>query len=469
MCSLTDSALDPALVEKKLTISDDKTCKKCRECISSVNLRAKDTYCRDCFLLNVHHKVRSTLGKHKATRPGDKVLVAASGGTNSSSLLHILQQGIKSDHKRLLFEPLVVYIDEGALWSSNLEERRKNIANVRRILSVYEFEFHLVLLEDFNSGVKVYKCEDDVKFSEKLAIDLFENFSNLKESSSKQELLQHMIRSVLIDTAQHLNCEKIFTGENGTVLAVELLAGVAGGSGASLPNRIGFKDFRECSPINGEDSNKKISILRPMRDVYSKEVALYCAFYQLETSIQETFGTYEDSFYSIKKLTEDFLVGLQDNFPATIPTIFKTGDKLSMSEVSEEQCCLCKGPMDISTLEHNALQATLFSSVVSEKGKLGLGEKVTIKECLENDFDHVSQVENCNQNDNCCGEGDGSCQSNKAPVLSSLELSENLCYACRRTFGKITSIANIPVKLQEKVLVKSRRKQMREEISDFLL
>ena len=46
MCSLTDSALDPALVEKKLAITDDKTCKKCRECISSVNLRAKDTYCR---------------------------------------------------------------------------------------------------------------------------------------------------------------------------------------------------------------------------------------------------------------------------------------------------------------------------------------------------------------------------------------------------------------------------------------
>ena len=46
MCSLTESALDPALLETKLTLSEDITCKKCRTAVSSVNLRARDTYCR---------------------------------------------------------------------------------------------------------------------------------------------------------------------------------------------------------------------------------------------------------------------------------------------------------------------------------------------------------------------------------------------------------------------------------------
>ena len=53
----------------------------------------------------MHHKVRATLGKHKATRPGDRVLVAATGGQSSTSLLHILQQGCNTDTKRLLLPP----------------------------------------------------------------------------------------------------------------------------------------------------------------------------------------------------------------------------------------------------------------------------------------------------------------------------------------------------------------------------
>ena len=38
----------------------------------------------------------------------------------------------------------------------------------------------------------------------------------------------------------------------------------------------------------------------------------------------------KDNLYSIRKLTEDFLVGLQADFPATLSTVFKTGDKLQV-------------------------------------------------------------------------------------------------------------------------------------------
>ena len=58
MCSLTESALDPEMRRKEVgLVGREVRCKKCgvEEC--SVNLRVRDTYCRECFLTAVHHKV----------------------------------------------------------------------------------------------------------------------------------------------------------------------------------------------------------------------------------------------------------------------------------------------------------------------------------------------------------------------------------------------------------------------------
>jgi len=483
MCSLTESALDPALLETKLTLAEDITCKKCRTAMSCVNLRARDTYCKPCFLLAVHHKVRATLGKHKATRPGDKVVVAASGGVNSTALLHLLQQGIESDHKKLLFVPVVVFVEEGAVWGREVEDRRTTVKNVKKVLSKFGFSVHVTLLEDYNrESINIYSDKDDINFSESIATELQLNFDNMKEASSKEELLQQIRRSVLIRAAKGLGCQKVFTGENGTVLAIDLLAGVSSGAGVSLPYRVGFRDTRDCvrekegtpDMVNGHKDSKTtsgVTILRPMRDVSSKEVALYCSFHNLDTWVGPTFGTGEDNLYSIKKLTEDFLVGLQDSFPATIPTIFKTGDKLSMASIDgQELCCLCSGPVDTAVMEHNALQATMFSSLVSAKGKQHLDKS------FENGFEEVcinleggSSSNDCSEKSECCGEGDGSCKSSKPLVLSAKDLSKSLCYSCRRTFGKLKSTSGIPRYLQEEVGVKTRREQMKNEISDFLL
>ena len=336
---------------------------------------------------------------------------------------------------------------------------------------------YVVLLEDFNADeVRIFSEKDHIVFHEDKTNELVRNFSNLKEPSSKEELVQHMRRSVLVKSAESLNCAKVFTGENGTVLAIELLAGVAGGGGGTLPYRVGFRDTRHTQGDDGTEDitgiKNGVTILRPMRDVSSKEVALYTTFHQLETNVSETFGTGEDSLYSIKKLTEDFLVGLQDGFPATIPTIFKTGDKLSMpgdGDVDGRLCCLCSGPLDTTTDQHNALQATMFSSLVSAKGKRGLGDTIYKGVFDEANLGEVNGVGCQDKADECCGQGDGSCKSSKVPVLSLKELLQSLCYSCRRTFEKIKKVEDLPVKLQKKVGVISRREKMKEEINDFLL
>ncbi len=47
------------------------TCKKCRIADAVLTLRTKDRYCRDCFVVAVTHKFRSTLGKNRVMRHGN--------------------------------------------------------------------------------------------------------------------------------------------------------------------------------------------------------------------------------------------------------------------------------------------------------------------------------------------------------------------------------------------------------------
>ena len=487
MCSLTESALDPAMVAEKVElVGQDLTCKKCRLQKSVVNLRVRDTYCRDCFLTAVHHRVRATLGKHKATRPGDRVLVAATGGHNSSALLHVLQQGVQTDTKRLLFLPSVLYVDEGAVYGQEEAVRRARVEEVVAALRQYGFPVHMAQLESYNSeSVAPVLGGEELVFSPELSSSLAASFASVREGSARQELLLQLRRSVLVRAARELGAAKVFTGENGTALAVELLAGVAGGAGASLPHRVGWRDSRE----------EGVEVLRPLRDVSAKESALYCALHRLDTVAPcQSWGVGQDALYSIRKLTEEFLVGLQQDFPATIPTIFKTGDKLCAGEGEGEGCVLCGGSLDTDTALHCSLQATQFSSLVSGRGREeGLGERVAtlleeeggrvatlLEEEARNCTTSTSTTSSCAtscaepssgvESSGCCGAGDGSCKSGQAPASASLqEVVRQLCYSCRRTLAKVRQVQELPAGLLRRVDIRLRREEMRSEISEFLL
>jgi cytoplasmic tRNA 2-thiolation protein 2 len=100
-------------------------------------------------------------------------------------------------------------------------------------------------------------------------------------------------------------------------LAITLLSGIATGRGMQLPADIGFRD------ATGSD----IDIIRPMREFSREDVENYNSFHDFGFGFSRPSFS-PDPFSSIERLTESFVVGLQKDFPATIPTIFRTGDKL---------------------------------------------------------------------------------------------------------------------------------------------
>ncbi|EFB15522.1 hypothetical protein PANDA_001215, partial [Ailuropoda melanoleuca] len=68
--------------------------------------------CRDCFRAFYIHKFRAVLGKNRLIFPGEKVLLAWSGGPSSSSMVWQVLEGLGRDSaKRLRFVPGVVYVD----------------------------------------------------------------------------------------------------------------------------------------------------------------------------------------------------------------------------------------------------------------------------------------------------------------------------------------------------------------------
>jgi len=148
MCSLTESELEPALVKTRLDPNQVEICKKCRINKPVVNLRVNDVYCKDCFLSAVHHKFRATLGKNKATRPGDQICVGYSGGGASAALLHLLKTGIESDEKRLMFVPSVLHVDEGVILNLDQHARIENIRARCLEAGSHGFPVFVSLLED---------------------------------------------------------------------------------------------------------------------------------------------------------------------------------------------------------------------------------------------------------------------------------------------------------------------------------
>ena len=166
---------------------------------------------------------------------------------------------------------------------------------------------------------------------------------------------------------------------------------------------------------------------------------------------------------TIRNVTQEFLLGLQDNFPSTIPTVNRTGDKLSQGVVTNNNgdpesdlCCLCSTRLDTDTASgHNALQATQYSSFVSAGGHLQQDKP---------------QVTSCDSSNNeCCGEGDGSCKTRSPETVSMEDVMSSLCYSCRRIFHGLHTPDSVPGSLVDTVRTQIRRNKMKNEISDFLL
>ncbi|KAG8563073.1 hypothetical protein GDO81_015920 [Engystomops pustulosus] len=148
MCEVGDgNYVDMGREEKSARLG--QTCMKCKEGSAVLIIRVGDAFCKSCFKDYFIHKFRAMLGKNRIVYPGEKVLLAYSGGPSSSAMIQQVQEGLSRDApKKLRFIPGILFIDEGAVCGQSWEQRKQNVSEIKQVLQKTNSPFHVVPLEE---------------------------------------------------------------------------------------------------------------------------------------------------------------------------------------------------------------------------------------------------------------------------------------------------------------------------------
>ncbi|CAK6978449.1 cytoplasmic tRNA 2-thiolation protein 2 isoform X1 [Scomber scombrus] len=508
MCQVDEGYHDQ--LERQEVPSVSKKCVKCKEATAAVVIRAGDTYCRDCFKEYFVHKFRAMLGKNRIIFPGEKVLLAVSGGPSSCSMLNQVQEGLSQNaHKKLRFIPGIVYIDEGGAVGQSVEERRRTVSELLNVFKATGFPFHIVPLEqvlDLPSSVVVTAPSPSERpaSSYKAAVDHFiqtdisrcltaqtqdetsppdiqesqtqllqQLIGSAKTLTAREDLLNTLRQHLLVHTARTEGYCKLMLGDNCTRLAVKLLTSISLGRGAQLAQDTGFSDCRYGDIIT----------VRPMRDYSSKEIAYYNRLFKVPSVFIAGLDTKTTDKASIQRLTESFVTKLQADFPSTVSTIYRTSEKLQTACKSTTtadpcaRCLLCMCALDTTVENASAFQATLISEQLSQTKCLGINSTALPKQSpVGGQSEWTAPTGQCCSSGGGggggegCGrtvEGGGCCSSSK--LAETTDVRSLLCYSCQLTIKDMSSVDCLPQYILLEAQKRQRRSQMREEISEFLL
>ncbi|XP_063801591.1 cytoplasmic tRNA 2-thiolation protein 2 isoform X2 [Pseudophryne corroboree] len=483
-----------------------QTCIKCEEGSAALIIRVGDAFCKSCFKEYFVHKFRAMLGKNRVVYPGEKVLLAYSGGPSSSAMIKQVQEGLSRDApKKLRFNPGVLFIDEGAVCAQSWEQRDRVISEIQNVLQKNTFPFHVVPLEQVFSltrsvlqtnpptenteqaenykqavssflGQQRAHGEDGLLEADALAqlcvadsagpertdtlpistpcsrppaeytTALMEIFTSARTQTAKQELLQSLRNHLILHVARTGGYSKVMTGESCTRLADRLLANISLGRGAFLPLDTGFSDHRYGDVV----------IVRPMRDYSLKEISFYNRFFKVPSVFIPTMDTKAPENSSIQRLSESFITKLQADFPSTVSTVYRTSEKLNVSrtemkrEISQqERCLLCMCNIDTHVGTASAFYATQVSQHLSQKRPTNGTEPGT--QC-------------CNK-EQCCERS----ASHPTSAPDTQDFVRLLCYSCRVTLRDLPSVSSLPPYILQEAEHRSHRLEMRKEIQEFLI
>lgn len=342
------------------TINCQETCKKCNESKIAVKLKFKEAQCEQCFLSYVRHKFRASLGSTKIVGRGATILIVYDGRPKSSVLLDMLRFAFFQDtYKKLHFEPHVLYIDDSALFNLTDEQRCSRLRRVEILLKQFGFKAYATSIAD--SSHELQSFEEYMKgpiSNDK--VDEFKAKIRLTVShTSCDDYIGNIRTNIIRNIALKLNANFAFTSEIESDLAKIFLTNITLGRGGSVCQDIAFCDTRGDVPI-----------IRPIRNLDVVEVAHYIKFNKIDCLDVEDVdidGLFEKS---LQNVTKTFIDELQTNFPSTISTIFRTGDKISgitvdKSKIIDEGNCTFCGS-GIPTEKSETIQALEYSRFVSE-------------------------------------------------------------------------------------------------------
>ncbi|KAF8656243.1 hypothetical protein AX16_002679 [Volvariella volvacea WC 439] len=489
-----------AVMTRKPKFDKTKDCVRCKTNAGNIVIRHA-VYCKECFGPMVAIKFRKSLEpsvnptpdgpRRKGLKASGNLFLAFSGGLGSSVLLDLVYRSYFSlaaefvprdangekrggkDHprnKRVWNKATVCYVE---CCNAHLGVRDR-VDEIREVVmrNYPEFEFRALRVEDafdeswwHSTGGKplddawvVNTTNEDLQVTSSPtsaqstpATRLKSYLASLPTQTAIPTAINNLIRLLLLHAAWADGSSHLLFGTSLTSLSISLISGIAQGNGFAIREEV----QEEWTPPSrsgeaGLSPRHPLRIIRPLRDVGIKECAMWAWWNQVIVPGQEN---YIGGKQGIGALTQNFIMGLERDFPSTVSTIARTCAKVVPKEQSTSLCILCNRPaqpgvqewksrISIRAYDANSLPPHVPSSALSMLDQLH--------------------------------------QSN-----SLLGLTPRLCYACHtmltsRSSRGIPPSANashtpMPVWVNEVVmsdavrLKKMNDSQMRDAIADFLL
>lgn len=361
MCSnIEDDTLVVMTRDEVETINFQETCKKCNESKIAVKLKFKEPQCEQCFLTYVRHKFRASLGSTKIVARGARILIVYDGGPKSSVLLDMLRFAFFQDtFKKLHFEPHVLYIDDSILYDLTDEQRSNRLRRVGVLLKQFGFNTYCTSVADSSHPLYSYDEYMDQPVANEKLKEFKLKLTSMVSHTFCDDYIGNVRTNIIRSIASKLDTNFAFTSEIESDLAKIFLTNITLGRGGSVCQDIAFCDTRGNVPI-----------IRPIRNLDIVEVQHYIKFNKIECLALDELDI--DGLFdkSLQNVTKSFVDELQTNFPSTISTIFRTGEKISGITVDQSQiidegnCSFCAS--GIPTEKSRTIQSLEYSRFVSE-------------------------------------------------------------------------------------------------------
>ncbi len=262
--------------------------------------------CSRCFTKSIQRKVAKTISKYSMIRHGERVAVAVSGGKDSLSLLHILNNSAERHANRLI----AITIDEG--------------------IRGYRDE-SLEIAKEFTSRLSIEHVI--LSYKELFGKSLDDMLASRKDKNLSACSICGTFRRRAIDiAAKHVNADVIATAHNLDDMLQTFLINVIAGDVERIA-------WMYPEPIEYANGLRKI---KPLMEVYEHEIAFYALIndipFQSEQCpyMNEGIRSYMRDF--INRL-EDEHAGIKNNMLSTILKISKVlRDNLRFNK---GRCIIC--------------------------------------------------------------------------------------------------------------------------------
>ncbi|KAI8813537.1 hypothetical protein BJ742DRAFT_788629 [Cladochytrium replicatum] len=399
---MCDVDQQPELVKAESRSKSNRNCQKCKVGRPTVYARSA-YYCKACFCDTIATRFRFGISNKEMVADGSKVLVAYSGGPSSSCLLRLVKSHRRFASKLRYAHILLCHIDESEVTSGS-DFGKYDFQRVRSLMEESGFASKTVSLSEVFSGASVAESVPETEgFRLRLSVSEMTPLEKLKVSlesvpkfSSKEDLIYQYRSQLLLQIAREENCQAMLLGDNATRLAIRVISQTSKGRGFSLPLEIaGDTNF------HGD-----VIVTRPLREILSKEVAFFNHYEGIEFIARPKLTTGMPAKQSIDRLTEDFIVGLMNDYPATVNTVYRTASKVStgLDRPDVSKCPLCGGPVQAESNQWR--------------------RRHTISKLGESSAENGSSDNKCDDS-GCCGSG--GCGSN----VESVNVQPLLCYGCQ--------------------------------------